>query len=229
MTVVTDSSWSNPATVAGFEQSPPNAALIELAEHERQRVGPLTVLDIGCGAGRNAVPLARLGCRVFGIDLSRPMLEAAIARVHRDLPAGSLHVARARMDALPVADHAFNFVVAHGIWNLAGSSAEFRRAVRGAARAAQPGAVLFVFTFSRHTLREDAQPVAGEPFLFTEFSGALPQVFLTEAQLVSELGDAGFVREPAIPLRELNRPKPGLLAMPTVPVIYEAVFRRAPR
>jgi SAM-dependent methyltransferase len=224
---VTDSSWSNPATVAGFEQSPPNAALVKLADDERQRVGPLTVLDIGCGAGRNAVPLARLGCDVFGVDLSRPMLDAAIARARRDQPAGQLHVAQARMEELPVPDARFNLVVAHGIWNLAASSAEFGRALREAARAAQPGAALFVFTFSRNTLRDDAQPVAGERFVFTEFSGQ-PQCFLTADQLVAELGDAGFVPDQRAPLRELNRPRRGALAMPTVPVIYEAVFRRAP-
>lgn len=219
------SSWSNPATVAGFEQSPPNATLMQFADDERQRSGPLTVLDIGCGAGRNAVPLARLGCRVFGVDSSRPMLDAAQARVQREQPAGSLHVALARMDALPVADGRFNFVIAHGIWNLAASSAEFRHGVREAARAAVPGAALFVFTFSRNTLREDARPVAGEPFVFTDFSGH-PQCFLTRDQLVAELAAGGFVPDLSIPLRELNRQQAGVLAAPTVPVIYEGVFRR---
>jgi SAM-dependent methyltransferase len=223
---VTDSSWSNPATVAGFEQSPPNATLIAFADRERQRVGSLTVLDIGCGAGRNAVPLARLGCEVFGVDLSRPMLDAAVARARRDRPAGRLHVGLATMEALPVPDARFDFVVAHGIWNLAASSAEFRRAVREAARAARPGAALFVFTFSRNTLRAGARPVAGEPFVFTEFSGQ-PQCFLTAEQLVGELAEAGFAPDSTVPLRELNRPQAGALVMPAVPVIYEGVFRRA--
>ena len=35
------------------------------------------------------------------------------------------------------------------------------------------------------------EPVAGEPFVFTQFSGQ-PQCFLTESQLVSELGIVGF-------------------------------------
>jgi len=116
-------------------------------------------------------------------------------------------------------------VIAHGIWNLASSAAVFRRAVREAARVAKPGAALFVFTFSRHTLPPDAEPVPGEPFVFTQFSGQ-PQCFLTEAQLIAEMGLAGFVREPAVPLREYNLPRPG--SLPTgAPVIYEAVFRLA--
>ena len=111
------------------------------------------------------------------------------------------------------------------IWNLATSGGEFRRAVVEAARAARPGAGLFVFTFSRHTLPPDAQPVAGESFVFTQFSGQ-PQVFLTEGQLVEELASAGFARDASIPLAEYNRRDAQALAGGP-PVIYEAVFRRA--
>ena len=44
------------------------------------------------------------------------------------------------MDAIPARDRAFELIVAHGIWNLARSSAEFRRAVAEAARVAVAGA-----------------------------------------------------------------------------------------
>ena len=96
-------------------------------------------------------------------------------------------------------------------------------AVREAARVAAPGALLFVFTFSRHTLAPDAVPVPGESFVFTQFSGE-PQCFLTGADLLSELGAAGFVPDPAVPLVEHNRPKPGSLSG-GAPVIYEGGFR----
>ena len=41
------------------------------------------VLDVGCGTGRHAVPLARRGCRMVGIDLSRGMLRQAQAAAKR--------------------------------------------------------------------------------------------------------------------------------------------------
>jgi hypothetical protein len=119
-------------------------------------------------------------------------------------------------------------VVAHGIWNLARSASEFRRGVAEAARVARPGAALFVFTFSRHTLPPGVQPVSGEAFVFTEFSGA-PQCFLTETQLVSELAAAGFDRDPAVAFSEYNRPKPGQLRTGHAPVIYEGLFRQRMR
>jgi SAM-dependent methyltransferase len=213
--------------VAGFAQSPPNAVLMKFAEGERRRAGRARVLDLGCGAGRNAVPLARMGWEVVGVDLSVPMLSAAIQLARQHEVAGRMHVALARMDQLPARDGSVDLVIAHGIWNLARSAAEFRRALGEAARVARPGAGLFVFTFSRNTFPPDTQPVAGEPFVFTEFSGQ-PQCFLTDAQLVAELAAVGFALDPSVPFTEYNRPQPGMLRSGTPPVIYEAAFRLQP-
>jgi len=132
------------------------------------------------------------------------------------------------MHQIPVRSQSVDLVIAHGIWNLARSAAEFRQAVREAARVARPDAGLFVFTFSRNTLPAEATPVEGEPFAFTQFSGQ-PQCFLTESQLIDELGAAGFERDPDVPLTEYNRPRPGALSVGTAPVIYEAAFRFRPR
>lgn len=219
------SSWSNPSTVQGFTQSPPNATLLAFAAAEATRVPAGRVLDIGCGAARNAVHLARQGWHVVGLDLSRAMLVAADARARAEAPGARLSFALAPMDVLPVRDNAVDLVVAHGIWNLARSAAEFRRAVAEAARVAAPDAGLFVFTFSRHTLPPDAEPVPGESFVFTQFSGQ-PQVFLTAEQLVEELGRVGFVPDAGVPFTEHNLPPPGVVHART-PVIYEAVFRSA--
>ena len=218
--------WSRPETVASFTQSQPNAELIRFAEQERaQLTSAGQLLDLGCGAGRNAVPLALQGWTVFGVDFSRPMLLAAAARIEQTGVADRCRLALASMDRLPVRDSWADFGVAHGIWNLARSGAEFRRAVREAARAAKPRAFLFVFTFSRNTLSEGARPVAGESFVFTEFSGE-PQCFVTEQQLVSELRDGGFEPDSSAPLRELNRRSPGMVRSGGPPVIYEGGFRR---
>jgi ubiquinone/menaquinone biosynthesis C-methylase UbiE len=227
------SAWSAPGTVAGFSQSPPNDALLQFADGELrllrqtsrgQRTRP-RALDIGCGAARNAVPLAELGWDVLGLDLSWPMVSAAGQRAAEAGMSDRLGLALAPMDAIPVRDRSIDLVIAHGIWNLARSGSEFRRAVHEAARVATAGAALFVFTFSRHTLPEEAEAVADETFVFTQFSGQ-PQCFLTEAQLMSELARAGFDPDPALPVRELNRPRPGALPGGTGPVIYEGAFRR---
>ena len=208
--------------VAGFAASAANPTLLRFAER-LHRPG-MRALDIGCGAGRNLLPLAEHGWHVTGLDLSRPMLDAAAARSRTSAAAGRIELALARMDGLPVADASMDFIVAHGIWNLARSGDEFRRAVGEAARVARPGARLFVFTFSRRTLAAAAPPVPGETFVFTQFSGE-PQCFLTAEQLVTELGAAGFEPDPSLPLAEHNVLRPGAVAIGAAPVIYEAAFR----
>jgi SAM-dependent methyltransferase len=218
------SSWSAPGTVAGFKRSLPNAVLMQFAEQELRRSADGRVLDIGCGAGRNAVPMAQMGWHVVGSDLSWPMLRAAAERAH-EARVAHLDLVLASMEIIPVRDRSVDLVIAHGIWNLARSAAQFRHAVAEAARVAKPGAGLFVFTFSRNTFPPETQTVPGEPFVFTQFSGE-PQCFLTDSQLIAELGRAGFVQEPDIPIREYNRPPSGSLCCGTAPVIYEGVFRR---
>ena len=217
------SSWSTPSTVDGFVRAQPNRVLLDYLG--RPASGHARLIDIGCGAGRNAVPLAQQGWQVVGIDLSRPMLDAARDRAPAVSGPGSIRLALAPMEALPVRSSSVDVVVAHGIWNLATTATQFRAAVREAARIARAGARLFVFTFSRHTLPAAATPIAGEPFVFTEFSGA-PQCFLTEPELIAELDAAGFDRDTTLPVTEYNRPRPGALTAGTAPVILEAAFRR---
>lgn len=208
--------------VRGFVESPPNATLLEFAARERARTTRGIALDIGCGAARNAVPLALAGWRVIGTDNSRPMLEAARDRA-RNARVTQVAFLESGMHALPVADESADLIVAHGIWNLARTSAEFRSGVQEAARVARAGAGLFLFTFSRHTLPPDAVPVLGESFVFTQFSGD-PQCFLRRDEIEHELGAAGFTADPAVPLTELNTPSG--LVRPQGPVIYQGAFRR---
>lgn len=218
------SSWDSEGMVAGFARSSPNPVLMQFAAAELRRAPGGRVLDIGCGAARNAVPLAKQGWHVLGVDRSWPMLVAAAERSHAEGVRERVEVCLAPMERLPVRDRSVDLLIAHGIWNLAASSAQFRNAVREAARAARPGAGLFVFTFSRNTFPPGVMPVPGEPFVFTEFSGE-PQCFLTAEQLYAELAGAGFTPDPAVPLTEYNRRPEGTLRGGGPPVIYECAFR----
>ena len=217
---MTNDPWSSPEMVARLASTAPNEVLMHIAKKRLEQGNGNRLLDIGCGAGCNAIPLAQNGWNVLGLDLSDPMLEAAQHRAEKSQLTDRARFQSAPMDQLPVADDSFDFIVAHGIWNLAGSSTMFRQAVREAARAARSGAPLFVYTFSRNALPPEACSVDGETFIFTQRSGQ-SQCFLTAKQLVEEMKAAGFEQEPDAPITEYpqipGRPKPAIL---------EGLFRR---
>lgn len=217
--------WEDQRTVAGFASGTPNANLLAYARTVLARSTDAHCLDIGCGAARNTLPLAETGFRVAASDLSLPMLDAARARIAGSPAAARVELVHAPMAPLPLDDATFDFVVAHGIWNLARSGAEFRAAVAEAARVAKPGAGLFLFTFSRNTLPPEARPDAGETFVFSSWNGE-PQCFLTQNEIVDELGHAGFVRDRTGPLTEYNLRPPAARGPGGPPAIYEGTFVR---
>lgn len=68
---------------------------------------PGRVLDVGCGTGRSAIPLAERGFSVVGLDLSEPMLHVGAAK-----PSGrQVNWLCANAVELPLADAAFDAVV----------------------------------------------------------------------------------------------------------------------
>jgi ubiquinone/menaquinone biosynthesis C-methylase UbiE len=72
---------------------------------------PLRALDLGCGDGTTAVPLARLGCDVVGIDIARNLVEAGNRRA-REMGFTRLKFQEGDASHLEgVADHSFDLVL----------------------------------------------------------------------------------------------------------------------
>ena len=134
------STWSAATTVAGFARSSPNEVLMRYARALR-RAGGVRLLDLGCGAGRNAVPLAREGWNVLGTDLSWPMLRAAAERVREEGPQGRLRVALAPMDLLPppTAASMSSWPMASGTWHVRARSSAAPWQKRRGWRSREPG------------------------------------------------------------------------------------------
>ena len=62
---------------------------------------PGPILELGCGTGRIALPVARSGTRLVGIDRSAPMLERARRRLRRAQLADRALLIRGDIRALP--------------------------------------------------------------------------------------------------------------------------------
>jgi SAM-dependent methyltransferase len=90
-------------------------------------------LEIGVGTGRIALPLAAAGVRIFGIDLSEPMLRKLLEK------SDAVPVAMADATALPLPDGAFGAGLAVHVLHLIPN---WRGAVRVLARVVRPGGVI---------------------------------------------------------------------------------------
>jgi SAM-dependent methyltransferase len=65
-----------------LEEAPGSARRIEFYVALATRIGG-AVLDLACGTGLVALPVAERGLRVTGVDLAKPMLDHARSKAHR--------------------------------------------------------------------------------------------------------------------------------------------------
>jgi ubiquinone/menaquinone biosynthesis C-methylase UbiE len=70
------------------------------------------ILELGCGTGRVAVPVAKAGATVIGIDRSESMLARARMRVRRARLGGRVKLIRGDIGHLPFPDQSFPLVMA---------------------------------------------------------------------------------------------------------------------
>jgi len=82
---------------------------------EKKMIRPNKVLELGCGAGRNAIYLAKQGCSVVGVDLSDKALQWAQKRV--DEANVSVELICANIFELNLQDESFDFIYDSGCFH----------------------------------------------------------------------------------------------------------------
>jgi ubiquinone/menaquinone biosynthesis C-methylase UbiE len=151
--------------------------LVDLLTREAELAGA-RVLDIGCGTGRLAAELARRGARVWGVEPSPEMLDAARANV----PAG-VGLKLGRAEELPFRAGWFDRAVFSLVVHLVDRNGAFAEARRVLA----PGGSVAVVTF---------EPVHFDRHFLNEFFPSLAEIdrrrFPRPEALAAELESAGF-------------------------------------
>lgn len=71
----------------------------------------MKLMDLGCGDGTTALPAARLGADVLGVDIARNLVEAGNQRAAREGLANCRFQQGDATDLHPIADHSFDLVV----------------------------------------------------------------------------------------------------------------------
>jgi SAM-dependent methyltransferase len=111
------------------------------------------ILDLACGTGRIAIPLARRGFEVAGIDISRRVLEIARSE------APTLDLRLGDMRELPWDDASFDGVV--NVWTAFGyfeTQQEDERVVAEVARVLRPGGVFVLDSVNQASLLRNFRP-----------------------------------------------------------------------
>ncbi len=118
-----------------------------------------TALDIGCGAGREAIFLAKCGLQVIAVDISAKALEIARKRasdagVNVDWREGSF------LD-LPVEDASVDFINDRGALHIV-PEAERPQFAREIGRVLKPGGTVFIRGASTEAAEEAFTPITAE-------------------------------------------------------------------
>ena len=144
----------------------------------------MTVLDAGCGYGRNLVHLLREGSKVFAIDADPD----GVAHVHRlsdslktGLPAENFRVGS--IEEMPFPQEFADVVICNAVLHFAEDDEQFRAMIAGLWRALKPGGMLFCRLGSR--IGMDFEPVRGNIFVVGDGS----EWYLVDEEMLLELTD----------------------------------------
>ncbi len=124
-----------------------------------------TVLDAGCGGGRNLVFLMRAGMRVFGIDESAEAIEAVrrqAAALAPELP--SAHFSVQSVDAMSFGDASMDVVISSAVLHFATDDVHFDACVREMWRVLAPGGMLFCRLASTIGIENQVRPLGGRRY-----------------------------------------------------------------
>ncbi|MDE1162165.1 MAG: class I SAM-dependent methyltransferase [Acidobacteriaceae bacterium] len=111
---------------------------------------PMTVLDAGCGYGRNLVYLLREGCKVLALDANPAGVEhvrALAGLLAPELPAENFRVGA--IESMPFEDGVADVVLCNSVLHFARDEEHFLAMVEELWRCVKPGGVLFCRLGSR--------------------------------------------------------------------------------
>ena len=110
----------------------------------------MTVLDAGCGYGRNLVHLLREGCQVFALDESAEAVEHVrklAASLGAGLPDANFQVGK--IEQMPLPDELADVVICNSVLHFAKDEEHFRAMLSELWRVLKPGGILFCRLGSR--------------------------------------------------------------------------------
>ncbi len=161
----------------------------------RGQIAPdMSVLDTGCGAGRNLRYLMRTGVQVFGVDQDPGVIAAVrllAAKLAPHLPAENFRVEP--VEAMTFVDHVADFVISSAVLHFARDDAHFWAMLRSTWRVLCPDGILFCRLASSIGSEAGVRQVNGRRFVLPDGTERflVDEAFLLQAteELGGELAD----------------------------------------
>lgn len=156
----------------------------------RGRISPeMTVLDAGCGSGRNLVYLLRSGYEVTGVDESPAAIDA-VRRLADELaphlPAHNFRVEPVEKMTFP--DDAADVVIGNAVLHFARDERHFRAMLDEMWRVLRPGGMLFCRLASTIGMEGRFRPISGRRFQLLDGS---ERFLVDEAMLIDATARLG--------------------------------------
>ncbi|HEY0778296.1 MAG TPA: class I SAM-dependent methyltransferase [Gemmatirosa sp.] len=131
-----------------------------------------TILDAGCGAGRNLVYFLREGYRVLGADAD-PAAVADVQRLAAELAPGAPDTPtdafrHEPVEAMTFPDAIADVVISSAVLHFARDDAHFEAMLRGTWRVLRPGGLLFCRLAGRTGLDNHAHPLGRGRYLLPD-------------------------------------------------------------
>jgi tellurite methyltransferase len=138
----------------------------------RGNLGPgMTVLDAGCGGGRNLVFLLSEGYEVFGVDPNPEAIRAVRALGSRLAPRLPVENFRAEaIEASTFPDRFVDVVLSSAVLHFARDEEQFRAMLLGSWRRLKPGGLFFCRLASSIGMADRMKPLGGRRFLLPDGS-----------------------------------------------------------
>lgn len=184
--------WNNPKVVREFYQA-------EAPGYWRDFLGSFkkpfsySVLDLGCGGGRNTELLIKLGFNTWACDLYDLMLKFARKRIFGLIDPEEVRsrILKASMLDLPFEARCFDIIVANGIYHNTTSKSEFIRAIHESSRVLKENGFLCLNVFYRGFVAPELKVIKSNKDTFITHEG-LHLTLLSKSQIRKILSEAGF-------------------------------------
>jgi SAM-dependent methyltransferase len=132
----------------------------------RGRIGPgMTVLDAGCGQGRNLVFFLRQAYQVFAVDPDPAAIRSVQSLAERlapQLPLSNFRTEAVESSTFP--DHAADVVISSAVLHFARDESHFQALLRGTWRLVKPNGLFFCRLASSIGMESRFTPLGGRRF-----------------------------------------------------------------